>query len=70
MLSQDRESRESNRDVLLHDAGFGERSSVIQVTVRREYLYEDAFNDLSERNGKPVSIVACRLQQVLSAKSS
>nr|CAB3267460.1 ubiquitin-protein ligase E3C-like [Phallusia mammillata] len=50
MLSQDRQSRESNRDVLLHDAGFNDTSTVIRVTVRRDFLYEDAFNDLSEHN--------------------
>ncbi|CAK8689122.1 unnamed protein product [Clavelina lepadiformis] len=50
MLSQDRVARESTRDVLMQDAGFADSSSVIQVKVRRNFLYEDAFNDLSQSN--------------------
>ena len=53
MLSQDRQSRETSRDALLHDAGMSQRSNgVIQVKVRRDYIYEDAFNDLSTHNGE------------------
>nr|XP_018670727.2 ubiquitin-protein ligase E3C-like [Ciona intestinalis] len=50
MLSQDRLSRESDRDVIMHDAGLAESSKVIHVKVRRDFLYEDSFNDLSSHN--------------------
>ena len=57
MLSQDRQSRESSRDVLLQDAGLATSSTAIQVKVRRDFIYEDAFNDLSATNGKEVTFI-------------
>ena len=55
MLGQDRQQREASRDVLLEEAGFTgafPSSRVVKnVKVRREYIYEDAFNDLSPANG-------------------
>ncbi|XP_039258355.2 ubiquitin-protein ligase E3C-like [Styela clava] len=50
MLHKDRESRETHRDRIMEEAGFGHSSMTNEVTVRREFIYEDAFNDLSEEN--------------------
>lgn len=54
MLDKDRHQRETSREVLMEEAGIidGPPSSrmIKNVKVRRDYIYEDSFNDLSPNN--------------------
>ena len=57
MLYQDRQSRETSRYLAMADQfGGSDPSGVIHIKVRRDYIYEDAFNDLSLANGMTMRV--------------
>lgn len=52
MLQKDRQIFASDRERALLDAGFGSSAMTNEISVRRDFIYEDAFNDLSLENGE------------------